>query len=108
MGQSVLHIANSVSDGMPNVVLEAMGMGAFPIQSNPGNVTEEVITHGKNGLLIQSPLDEQEIAHLIIKALDDLPMRESAQKFNTAYLKQHYDRQFLQPKIVALYSQICN
>jgi hypothetical protein len=43
MGQSVLHIGNSISDGMPNALLEAMGMGAFPIQSNPGKVSEEVI-----------------------------------------------------------------
>jgi hypothetical protein len=28
---------------MPNALLEAMGMGAFPIQSNPGKVSEEVI-----------------------------------------------------------------
>lgn len=108
MGQSTLHIANSISDGMPNVVLEAMGMGAFPIQSNPGNVTEEVITHGKNGLLIESPLDEQEIARLIIMALDDFAMRESAQEYNTAYMHQQYDRLQLKAKIVALYSQISN
>jgi glycosyltransferase involved in cell wall biosynthesis len=108
MGQSSLHIANSISDGMPNVVLEAMGMGAFPIQSNPGNVTEEVITHRKNGLLIESPLDEQEIARLIIMALDDFAMRESAQEYNTAYMHQQYDRLQLKAKIVALYSQIYN
>jgi hypothetical protein len=40
--QSVLHIGNSISDGMPNALLEAMGMGAFSIQSNPGKVSEEV------------------------------------------------------------------
>ena len=108
MGQSVLHIANSVSDGMPNVVLEAMGMGAFPIQSNPGHVTEEVITHQKNGLLISSPESEEEIAHHITTALANLPMREAAQEYNTSYMHNHYDRQQLKAKIVALYSQIFN
>lgn len=108
MGQSVLHIANSVSDGMPNVVLEAMGMGAFPIQSNPGHVTEEVITHQKNGLLISSPESEEEIAHHITIALANLPMREAAQEYNTSYMHNHYDRQQLKAKIVALYSQIFN
>ena len=108
MGQSVLHIANSISDGMPNVVIEAMGMGAFPIQSNPGQVTEEVITHKKNGLLIQFPQDEQEIARLIIMAIDDLPMRVAAQKYNTTFMHNHYNRQQLKTKIVDLYSQIYN
>jgi hypothetical protein len=46
-GQSILHIGNSISDGMPNALLEAMGMGAFPIQSNPGKVSEEVIRRSK-------------------------------------------------------------
>ena len=58
MGKSGIHIANSISDGMPNALLEAMGMGAFPIQSNPGKVSEEVITHGKNGFLIEDQNDE--------------------------------------------------
>ncbi len=62
MGSSSIHIANSLSDGMPNALLEAMGMGAFPIQSNPGRVTEEVIQDGHNGLLINNPLDAKEIA----------------------------------------------
>ena len=52
MQKSLLYIGNSISDGMPNTLLEAMAMGAFPIQSNPGNVTQEVIEHGKNGFII--------------------------------------------------------
>src|SRR5690606_20418101 len=52
MGNSLIYIGNSVSDGMPNTLLEAIIMGAFPIQSNPGGVTEEIITDGINGLLI--------------------------------------------------------
>ena len=45
MGKSLLYIGNSISDGMPNTLLEAIVMGAFPIQSNPGKVTEEIIEH---------------------------------------------------------------
>lgn len=55
MGNSLIYIGNSISDGMPNTLLEALSMGAFPIQSNPGNVTAEIITDNKNGILIKDP-----------------------------------------------------
>ena len=51
MGESLLYIGNSNSDGIPNTLLEAMGMGAFPIQSNPGGASSEIIKNGYNGLL---------------------------------------------------------
>lgn len=108
MGNAVLHIANSSSDGMPNVLLEAMGMGAFPIQSNPGQVTEEVIFHGKNGFLILDFTNEEEIASLIKEALNNIGLREEAQNYNVDFMKVNYDRKKLQSKIVALYAKFNN
>ncbi len=108
MGESSIHVANSISDGMPNALLEAMSMGAFPIQSNPGNVTEEVITHNKNGLLISNPLDAKEIASHITKALKDESLRAFAQDFNLKFMQKHYKRTTLQPKIEALYQFVYN
>ncbi|MGB8704987.1 MAG: glycosyl transferase family 1, partial [Gillisia sp.] len=35
MGQSLIYIGNSISDGLPNTLLEAIVMESFPIQSNP-------------------------------------------------------------------------
>lgn len=106
MGKAAIHIANSNSDGMPNALLEAMGMGAFPIQSNPGKVTEEVIKHGENGLLIQDPLDIKEIEKLILNALTNEAFRKKAQEFNTSFIYKNYNRSILQARIVSLYEQI--
>ena len=106
MGKSSIHVANSISDGMPNALLEAMGMGAFPIQSNPGNVSEEVIKHGKNGFLIENPLDEQDISSLIKEALTNNSLREDAQNYNVKFIEQHYNRSILQPKIINLYESV--
>ena len=106
MGKSVLHIANSTSDGMPNVLLEAMGMGAFPIQSNPGKVSEEVITHGVNGFLIENPLDPAEIANWIEKALENQELREKAQTYNVNFISKNYNRAHLKKEIVQLYKGI--
>lgn len=67
MGQSIVYIGNNISDGIPNTVLEAMIMGAFPIQSNPGGATAEIIEEGNNGFLIHNPEDIEEIKKLILK-----------------------------------------
>ncbi len=106
MGNSCIHIANSLSDGMPNALLEAMGMGAFPIQSNPGKVTEEVITHDKNGFLITNPIDVKEIADHIKNAINNEKLRMSAQDFNINFINNHYNRTTLRPKIQELYKQV--
>lgn len=106
MGQSIVHIGNSISDGMPNALLEAMGMGAFPIQSNPGRVSEEVISHGVNGFLIENPLDSTEIANWIEKALINNQLREEAQTYNVDFVNKKYNRVYLKTEIVQLYNDI--
>ncbi|RDI58334.1 glycosyltransferase family 4 protein [Flavobacterium glaciei] len=106
MGQSVLHIGNSISDGMPNALLEAMGMGAFPIQSNPGNVSEEVIENGVNGVLINNPLDTQEIANSIEWAILNPDIRAQAQNFNIHLIQKDCNRITLKKDILSFYEQV--
>jgi glycosyltransferase involved in cell wall biosynthesis len=106
LGSCLLYIGNSISDGMPNSLLEAMGMGAFPIQSNPGKVSEEVMTHGVNGFLIENPLDSFEIANWIRKAFTNDELRANAQKYNVDFVKKNYNREYLKTEIVQLYKSI--
>lgn len=103
MQKSLLYIGNSISDGMPNTLLEAMGTGVFPIQSNPGNVTQEVIEHGKNGFIIDNPLDTDEIAQLITDALSNEKMRQEAYPHNIEFIEKNYNRKQLKSKIVDVY-----
>lgn len=106
MGKSSLHIASSISDGMPNALLEAMGMGAFPIQTNPGGATQEIINNGENGLLIEDATNHHEITQLICRALEDYDMRERAQTYNTQFVAEKYNRITLQDKIIKLYHSV--
>lgn len=103
MNKAYLHIANSASDGLPNSLIEAMGMGAFPIQSNPGNVTTELIEHGKNGLLISNPEDIDEITGHIKYVFSHPEMVEKARTYNQVFIKERYDRMSLKSKITQLY-----
>lgn len=108
MGKSALYLGNSISDGMPNTLLEAIIMGAFPIQSNPGNVTAEIITAGENGFLIENPNDDNAISNLILKVLQQPEWLQKAFEINQKIAKERLYYALNQQKIVALYHQIEN
>lgn len=106
MGETSIHISNNISDGMPNTLLESMGMGAFPIQSNPGKASEEVISDGINGFLIADPLDSDAIAVLIERAINNQELRARAQAFNVSFIQEKYNRAQLKKEIVQMYRDV--
>lgn len=108
MGQSLIYIGNSISDGMPNTLLEAIVMGAFPMQSNPGGVSEEIIEHGNNGFLINDPENIEEIANLILQAISNKQLIENANKLNEQIAKERLDYVVNQEKVIVLYQNIYN
>lgn len=107
MGKSLIYIGNSISDGMPNTLLEAIVMGTFPIQSNPGGATEEMIRHGENGLLIENPESIEEIREQIRFAIANPKMIENAIKINTILAQEKLEFEMNKKKIMALYEN-CN
>lgn len=104
MGRSLIYVGNSISDGMPNTLLEAIVMGIFPIQSNPGEVTGEIIENGKNGFLIQDPNNINEIQQHIEEALKDDERLRNAQSINHTISRQ-LDYFLNQKKVVELYER---
>lgn len=106
MGKSLLYIGNNISDGMPNTLLEAIVMGAFPIQSNPGNATSEIIEDGINGFLIQDAENSKEIESTIQKALADKSLIEKAYVFNKNLAIKKLDYESNKLKINSLYNTI--
>jgi glycosyltransferase involved in cell wall biosynthesis len=108
MGKSLVYVGNNISDGMPNTLLEAIVMGAFPIQSNPGGATAEIIEHGKNGLLIEHPEEIIEIKKLILRALTDSSLLNEAYLLNKKIALERLDYKWNEQKIIGLYEQILN
>ncbi len=106
MGEALLYIGNSISDGMPNTLLEAIVMGAYPIQSNPGGASAELIDHGTSGLLIKNPDDIDEIEMLIQKALLNLPALERSVKFNFNNIRPKLERNCIKNLVVRRYQSI--
>ena len=106
MGASSIYIGNSISDGMPNTLLEAVIMEVFPIQSNPGGATAEIIEDGKNGFLIQDPEDSNEIAEVLTKAIENYSLRRSAIEFNTHNVKPKLERSFVKEQVLGKYKLV--
>jgi glycosyltransferase involved in cell wall biosynthesis len=104
-GKSFIAIGNSISDGIPNTMLESIILGAFPIQSNPGGATEDYIKEGINGLLISNPEDAVEISELILKTIKNKELVELAFNKNQEIAKKlEYKR--IQKEVLKAYSEI--
>lgn len=106
MGKALVYIGNSISDGMSNTLLEAIVMGAFPIQSNPGNVSEEIINNNINGLIINNPESTLEIKNLISDALKDKKRLIEAEKINSDIAISRLDFKKNRHKVIAIYNSI--
>lgn len=103
MGRSLIYIGNSLSDGIPNTCLEAIVMGAFPIQSNPGGATSEIIEHGRNGFLIEEPENIAKISELIKTAVEDHELILRAQTINKKENIPQLEREVVARKVISKY-----
>lgn len=103
MGRSLIYVGNSISDGTPNTLLEAIIMECFPIQSDPGGATSEIIDHGKNGFLIKDPGNPLEIANHIRAALQNPSMVKKGIEHNTQQIKPRLSREYLRQEALKKY-----
>lgn len=108
MGKALIYIGNSNSDGMPNTLLESVVMGAFPIQSNPGGASAEIINHNENGLLIDECENIELIVSLINIAISDKNLINHAFEYNQTKVKPNLDRAVITNKVVLKYNSITN
>lgn len=110
MGEAKIYIGNSISDGIPNTLLEAVVMDTFPIQSNPGGATTEIIKDGINGLIIKNPNDVNEIVEVIQRAIkmDRDNKINYSEIINNKIIKDKLDYFVNKIKIVSLYEKVYN
>jgi glycosyltransferase involved in cell wall biosynthesis len=106
MGKSLLYIGNSISDGMPNTLLEAIVMGVFPIQSNPGGASAEVIKNGINGYLINDSEDIQAIKNTIAETIFNVKLIENAAEINQKITVERLDYDNNRTKVIDLYKYV--
>ena len=103
MGRARIAIGIGLTDGSPVSLLEAMIMGAFPIQADTVS-TGEWIRDGENGFLVPAEKPET-IALAIQRALVDDELVEQAASLNTTIADQRLDQHALRPRIVEMYKK---
>lgn len=104
MGNARMAIAVGMTDGTPHAMLEAMVMGALPIQSNTAD-TRGWIEDGRNGLLV-SPEDAESIAAAIRKAVTDDCMADEADRINERLTRERIDSKVVAPRVIEAYERI--
>ncbi|WP_308992647.1 glycosyltransferase family 4 protein [Mariniflexile litorale] len=106
MGKSRLYIGNSNSDGIPNTLLESICMDVFPIQSNPGGATAEIIKNGVNGFLIENCENVEEIKGTITLFFKNKYLIESAINHNFIHIIPSLGCQYLKHEVLTKYDNI--
>jgi glycosyltransferase involved in cell wall biosynthesis len=104
MGNARIAIGLGVTDGTPPAMLEAMVMGAFPIQSDSA-ATEGYIEDGINGLLVPAE-DADVIAAAIRKAVSDDEMVNQAGEKNAQLTRERLDESVIKPRVIAAYQMV--
>ncbi len=103
-GRARLAISVNVSDGTSNSMLEAMVMGALPIQSDAGGA-REWIRDGENGLLV-SPEDPDAVEAAIRRAVTEDALVERAAEVNERLTSERISRDLVTPRIVQAYARV--
>lgn len=103
-GRSRLAIGLGTTDGSPSSLLEAMIMGACPVQSDTVS-TGEWIENGVNGFLVP-PEDPVAVAHAIRRALADDMFVDAAAGHNATLAGERLDRAVIQAQVRAMYAGV--
>ncbi|HLC03716.1 MAG TPA: glycosyltransferase family 4 protein [Anaerolineales bacterium] len=100
-GSARLYLGLSISDAISQSLLEAMVMGAFPIQSNT-SCAEEWVQDGSTALLVP-PEDPEVVAESVRNALKDDRLVDQGAQANFAVAKERLEQARIRSGVVAMY-----
>jgi len=103
-GNARIYVGLSISDAISTSLLEAMVMGAFPIQSDT-SCADEWITNGKSGFIVPAE-DTAIIAKKILQALEDDKLVDNAAEINSRTVKERLDYDTIKSRVITEYEKI--
>ncbi len=101
--QGTIAVLPSRSEGMPNVLLEAMAC-ALPCIATRVSGCEELIQHGANGLLVE-PEDYEELAQTLLTLLTHPTRARSYGQAARVTVEQHYSLEHIIDMYIELYQK---
>jgi glycosyltransferase involved in cell wall biosynthesis len=101
INKASVFVLSSLWEGFPNVLLEAMACGVPVISTDCASGPSEIITNGKNGILVP-PADEEALAEAMLKLLKNKNLRKNfsargkrrAQDFRMEKILPQYEELF--------------
>jgi glycosyltransferase involved in cell wall biosynthesis len=103
-GRARVYVGLSISDATSTSLLEAIVMGAFPIQSCTA-CADEWIVDGETGFIVP-PEDPEPIAAAIRRAVSDDALVDRAAEVNAKLAKERIDQAVIRPQVVAMYKKV--
>src|SRR5204862_2700510 len=105
-GKARVSIGLSISDGLSTSALEALIMGAFPVQSNTSCICE-LVKCGAGALMV-APEDPAEVASAIQRAASDDELVDRAAQLNAQVARERLSQTVIQPQVIELYEQVAH
>lgn len=103
-GRARIYIGLSISDAISTSLLEAIVMGAFPIQSCTA-CADEWIVDGEMGFIVP-PEDPDPIAAAIRRAVSDDALVDRAAELNARLVRERIDQKIIRPQVIAMYEKV--
>jgi hypothetical protein len=101
MARARIYIGLSKSDGISTSLLEAMAMGAFPIQTGT-SCAAEWIDHGAAGAIV-SLKDKEQLDFWLQRAISEGSLVNTAQVLNDSTIRSRYAKSVMASKVEKLY-----
>jgi glycosyltransferase involved in cell wall biosynthesis len=99
-----VYLGLSISDGASTSMLEAIALGAFPIQSNTASADEWIVP-GENGFIVP-PEDPAVAAEALRRAVTDDALVDRAGETNAVIAARRLDATHIRPAVIRLYGQM--
>jgi len=104
MGRSRVMMSVTVTDGLPGTLVEALALGAFPVQSDLES-TREWVSHGENGFLVCAD-DPGGVAECLRQALTDDELVAEAAERNDELVRKRLADAVVRPQAEAMYQRV--
>jgi glycosyltransferase involved in cell wall biosynthesis len=103
-GRARVYIGLSISDAISTSMLEAVVMGAFPVQSDT-SCADEWIRNGSGGFIVPAE-DPEVISKAIREAVLNDSLVDNADEINRKLAQERLDESTIRPQVIAMYKEI--
>jgi glycosyltransferase involved in cell wall biosynthesis len=103
-GRARVSLALNRSDGNSLSFLEAITMGAFPVQSS-SCCCAEYVSHGRGALYVPAT-DAAAVSVALRRALTDDELVDAGAELNTGIVAEHFDHGRIREQVIDVYEGI--